>query len=26
MMYLHPESMVKMKADLDRFYDATLKR
>ena len=26
MMYLHPDSMVKMKADLDRFYDATLKR
>ena len=26
MMYLHPESMVKMKADLDRFYKAALER
>jgi carboxypeptidase C (cathepsin A) len=26
MMYLHPESMVKMKRDLDAFYDATQQR
>lgn len=26
MMYLHPESMVQMKRDLDAFYDATLRR
>lgn len=26
MMYLHPESMVQMKRDLDAFYDATLAR